>query len=179
MPRTHLTLPILDELFQHTDLTALALENPAWPWWFLRILQLAFRAEAGGRLVTAAGRALTAKDLAVVHERDRDREPDWQAFLGCACELGLLSRQKNGLYRVARWRRWCPYPSDAPEATRERTARHRQSKRERAGDEEPGQNEDAALAPVHPLAAARGSEPSGRANHVDQRRRRRRNLAHR
>lgn len=112
------------------DFIALEQENPAWPWWWMRLLQFAKRSNQKGLVLKADGRPVTALSLAMTHHRDRRKQEAWQEFLDFACDLGLLA-EEEGCLRIVDWRRWHRSPSDEPEAVRERVARHRAEKSKR------------------------------------------------
>lgn len=104
---------------------ALEAAGEAWPWWWMRLIQVAKRHNRRGRLCHSDGRPLVARDMALVHHRNIQRTEDWERMLGTCLSLGLLAQDDDGAYRIADWRRWHRSPSDDPEAIRERVSRHR------------------------------------------------------
>lgn len=117
----HFDVDLLD------DPTFIALEGhcPAWPWWWMRIVQAAKRHNRRGRVCQADGRPFTARDLALVHHRDIQRAEEWGLMLETCLGLDLLVQDEDGAYRIADWRRWHRSPSDDPDAIRDRVAKHR------------------------------------------------------
>lgn len=104
---------------------ALEAAGEPWPWWWMRLIQVAKRHNRRGRLCHFDGRPLTARDLALVHHRNIQRTEEWEQMLETCLGLGLLAQDDDGAYRIADWRRWHRSPSDDPEAIRERVSRHR------------------------------------------------------
>lgn len=119
------------ELPDDPDFLALEGLNPAWPWWFFRLVQAAKRYNCKGLVCNAGGRPLRARDLAIVHHRSVQREQDWAEMIDACVSLGLLE-DEGGVYRITNWRRWHRSPSDEPEATRARKqeSRDRQARHE-------------------------------------------------
>jgi len=105
----------------------IALESAGepWPWWWIRLIQIAKRHNRRGRLCHSDGRPLVARDMALVHHRSIQRTEEWQRMLDTCLDLGLLAQDDDGAYRIADWKRWHRSPSDDPEAIRERVSRHR------------------------------------------------------
>jgi len=104
---------------------ALEEAGEAWPWWWIRLIQVGKRHNRRGRLCHSDGRPLVARDMALVHHRSIQRTEEWQRMLDACLDLGLLAQDDDGAYRIADWRRWHRSPSDDPEAIRERVSRHR------------------------------------------------------
>lgn len=117
------------------DFIALEQENPAWPWWWMRLLQFAKRSNQKGLVLKADGRPVTALSLAMTHHRDRRKQEAWQEFLDFACDLGLLA-EEEGCLRIVDWRRWHRSPSDQAEATRERKRAERDRKKQAVTSED-------------------------------------------
>jgi hypothetical protein len=109
----------------------IALESAGeqWPWWWIRLIQIAKRHNRRGRLCHSDGRPLAARDLALVHHRTLQRAEEWGQMLETCLGLGLLVQDDDGAYRIADWKRWHRSPSDDPEETRTRKALQRERQR--------------------------------------------------
>lgn len=109
----------------------IALESAGepWPWWWIRLIQIAKRHNRRGRLCHSDGRPLVARDMALVHHRTLNRAEEWGQMLETCLSLGLLVQDDDGAYRIADWRRWHRSPSDDPEETRTRKALQRDRQR--------------------------------------------------
>jgi hypothetical protein len=112
------------ELLDDPPFVALSTADPAHPWRWMRIIQFAKRANEKGRVLRADGRPVTARDLALAHDRTTATEDAWQDLLTRCLDEGLLV-EEDGALCVRDWRRWHRKPSDYPEATAERKARSR------------------------------------------------------
>jgi hypothetical protein len=111
------------EVVDDSAMLRLERARPEWPWWWMRLVCLAKRANEKGRILQ--GRLpVTAEDLAMIHHRDPDRAQDWQALLDRCVDLGLLTLEDQ-CYTVADWRRWHRKPSDEPDQAADRKARSR------------------------------------------------------
>jgi hypothetical protein len=115
------------EILDDPSFVALASANPEYPWRWMRIIQFAKRANEKGRVLRADGRPVTARDLALAHDRNTSTEELWRDLLATCVEEGLLI-EEDGIYRVYDWRRWHRKPSDMPDAVAERVRRHRQNR---------------------------------------------------
>lgn len=109
----------------------IALESAGepWPWWWIRLIQIAKRHNRRGRLCHSDGRPLVARDMALVHHRTLNRAEEWGQMLETCLSLGLLAQDDDGAYRIADWKRWHRSPSDDPEETRTRKALQRDRQR--------------------------------------------------
>jgi len=109
----------------------IALESAGepWPWWWIRLIQIAKRHNRRGRLCHSDGRPLVARDMALVHHRTLNRAEEWGQMLETCLSLGLLAQDDDGAYRIADWKRWHRSPSDDPEETRTRKALQRERQR--------------------------------------------------
>jgi hypothetical protein len=114
------------EILDDPSFVALASANPEYPWRWMRIIQFAKRANEKGRVLRADGLPVTARDLALTHDRNTSTEELWRDLLATCVEEGLLI-EEDGIYRVYDWRRWHRKPSDMPDAVAERVRRHRQN----------------------------------------------------
>lgn len=108
---------------------ALEAAGEPWPWWWMRLIQVAKRHNRRGRLCHFDGRPLGARDLALVHHRTLQRAEEWEQMLETCLGLGLLVQDDDGAYRIADWKRWHRSPSDDPEETRARKAMQRERQR--------------------------------------------------
>jgi hypothetical protein len=146
------------EILDDPSYLALEAQNPAWPWWWLRIVQVAKRHNRRGRVCQADGRPMQARDLAIVHHRSVQREQEWAEMLQACCDLGLLEHV-DGTYQITDWRRWHRAPSDEPEAIRDRVAKHRSSRDARDVTKSNGCNETATEQLQSSYRAAAGAAP--------------------
>lgn len=112
------------EILDDPPFVALAAADPAHPWRWMRIIQFAKRANEKGRVLRADGLPVTARDLALTHDRTTDTEGIWQDLIAKCLEEGLLA-DEEGTLSVRDWKRWHRKPSDLPEATAERKSRSR------------------------------------------------------
>ena len=113
------------DLADDPSMVELEFVNGNYPWWYVgRVIQLAKRANRAGKLYLNNGNPVTAKDLAIAHQRDPKMTPEWQQFLDICVTLDLLE-YRDGCYQVTNWRRWHRAPSAENEAEADRKRRQR------------------------------------------------------
>lgn len=118
------------EILDEPAFLDLADTDPGHPWRYLRLVQIAKRANEKGRVLSPNGIPLDARSLSRVHE-GRGVSPEvWEQFLAQCLNLSLLAWDDlAGCYQVTNWRRWHRPPSSEPEAVAERVARHRERRK--------------------------------------------------
>lgn len=105
-----------------------AQRDNAYRW--IRLLQIARRANSKGQILQSNGAPISARFLAAMH-RDPDGVEGMEAFLATALEVGLLVIE-DGIYRIVDWTRWHKPKSQQAEASADRQAEKRASDRLRA-----------------------------------------------
>lgn len=93
---------------------------------FLRLVQVAKRAQTDGQIVLTDGRPATAKAIALIHREPADV---WERFFALCVSLELIEwNDKQGCWEIIDWRRWHRSPSDFKESVKVRVDRYRQRK---------------------------------------------------
>lgn len=91
---------------------------------FLRLVQVAKKAQADGEIRLPDGRPATARTLSIIH---RESVTVWDQFLKTCTELSLIRWDScNECFVIIDWRRWHRKPSDD---SAERVKKHRASKK--------------------------------------------------